>query len=347
LKHYDYVIVTHLPAFYKVNLYNEMTSKMKLLVIFLGDNTLDTRAGDFAHLDQVAFEYVFVHHGHFEQRNRWLTSSRILKQLVSIRYKKLIVGGWDLPESWVLAFASPRKKNALALESGIESVTSGMKGWLKRIFLARLGTVFASGAAHKAVVRTLGFKGGVFVTQGVGIINKPHYVRVKREYQAKYLYLGRMSHEKNVDMLLAVFAQLQGARLTCVGVGPELEALKSDASENVSFLGSVDNAEIKSLCSTHDFLILPSLKEPWGLVVEEALYFGLPVIVSDKCGAAELIERGKNGFVLDMGNALAVVGFLSSMSSQTYANIQDGLDVNSINHKDRLQLQCYADAIGC
>jgi glycosyltransferase involved in cell wall biosynthesis len=60
--------------------------------------------------------------------------------------------------------------------------------------------------------------------------------------------------------LLAVFAQLQGASLTCVGVGPELATLKASASKNVTFLGSVDNAEIKSLCLTHDFLILPSLK---------------------------------------------------------------------------------------
>lgn len=345
MKYYDYVIVTHLPAFYKVNLYNEMASRMKLLVIFLGDNTLETRSGDFAGLDTAIFSYVFVHHGHFEQRNKWLTSLRLLKIIWGVQYNKLIVGGWDLPESWVLAFASLTKKNALALESGIESITNGVKGWLKRIFLTRLGTVFASGEAHKAVVRRLGFRGDVFVTLGVGIINKPPYVSAKREYQAKYLYIGRMSHEKNVDTLLSAFAQLHGATLTCVGVGPELASLQASAPKNVTFLGSVDNAGIKNLCLTHDFLILPSLKEPWGLVVEEALYFGLPVIASELCGAAELIKYGKNGFVLNMRDLETLTSLIRSIDSEFYSNLVATVDIELINLKDEQQIASYVNAI--
>ena len=49
-----------------------------------------------------------------------------------------------------------------------------------------------------------------------------------------------------------------------------------------------------------DALILPSIYEPWGLVVNEAMLAGLPVLVSDICGCSlDLVEEGKNGYIID------------------------------------------------
>uniref|UniRef100_UPI001F086A06 glycosyltransferase n=1 Tax=Helicobacter suis TaxID=104628 RepID=UPI001F086A06 len=62
-------------------------------------------------------------------------------------------------------------------------------------------------------------------------------------------------------------------------------------------LEKAENASLNSLLCAHDMLILPSLKEPWGLVVEEALSAGLPVLVSLACGAQVLVQEGVNGFL--------------------------------------------------
>lgn len=59
------------------------------------------------------------------------------------------------------------------------------------------------------------------------------------------------------------------------------------------------NAQLNALLCAHDVLILPSIAEPWGLVVEEALAVGLVVLVSQACGARVLVENGVNGFVFE------------------------------------------------
>lgn len=62
----------------------------------------------------------------------------------------LILGGWNSALQWICAFASPRRKNAFALESSVsESTVKGWGGLLKRIFLSRISKVFASGKCKK------------------------------------------------------------------------------------------------------------------------------------------------------------------------------------------------------
>ncbi len=75
------------------------------------------------------------------------------------------------------------------------------------------------------------------------------------------------------------------------------EELKAMAKQNVHFLGAINNKELSGYYQKMDVFVLPSLIEPWGLVVEEALNNGLPVIVSDRVGCAEEIIDESNGIV--------------------------------------------------
>lgn len=66
---YDYIIVTHIPAFYKVNLYNELSKKLKILVIFIATNTNEKRADDFTTLQNTNFSYNVLSKGDFQTRD--------------------------------------------------------------------------------------------------------------------------------------------------------------------------------------------------------------------------------------------------------------------------------------
>ena len=66
---YDYIIVTHIPNFYKVNLYNELSNKFKILVIFTAKNTKEKRSNDFITLSDARFEYRLLFDGNYEERN--------------------------------------------------------------------------------------------------------------------------------------------------------------------------------------------------------------------------------------------------------------------------------------
>jgi glycosyltransferase involved in cell wall biosynthesis len=120
------------------------------------------------------------------------------------------------------------------------------------------------------------------------------------------LYVGRFAPEKNIRTLLDAFARLAAAnpavKLRLVGDGPERQSLQTAVSdlgllEAVSFVGSLSGPLLFDEYSKAAVLVLPSSSEAWGLVVNEALSYGCPVVVSDNCGCVpELVVEGVTGF---------------------------------------------------
>jgi glycosyltransferase involved in cell wall biosynthesis len=80
--------------------------------------------------------------------------------------------------------------------------------------------------------------------------------------------------------------------------------------DNVQLTGPVPPARVPDLYAGADLLLLPSYSEPWGAVVNEALAAGVPVMVSDRAGAASLVEHGRNGFIISPDDPAAAEGLL-------------------------------------
>lgn len=137
------------------------------------------------------------------------------------------------------------------------------------------------------------------------------------------LFVGRLSEEKGVDVLLDAMAlvereqPLPPTRLLICGRGPCKRALEEQRERhglaNVTFLDYVANAELYKYYALADMVVVPSVttrafKEPWGLVVNEAMNQGSVVIASDAVGAARggLLEDGRNGLVVPEGDARAL-----------------------------------------
>lgn len=120
------------------------------------------------------------------------------------------------------------------------------------------------------------------------------------------LYVGQLIHRKGLDLLLDAIAPLMATvpdlTLSLVGSGAERDALMVQAQTlgiagRTRFEAPVPSDRIRARIAQADALVLPSRWDGWGLVVNEALSVGRPVIVSDACGAAELISDGENGYV--------------------------------------------------
>lgn len=339
---YDYIIVTHIPAFYKVNLYNELAKSLKIFVIFIASNTAEKRADDFVTLENAKFKYEVFFDGNFQERNVSQNISRLKTILKNISFKNLLVSGWDLKEFWYLVVTNPKSKNCLALESTInESRVDGIRGFIKKIFLSRISTVFASGKLHIELLNALGYKGEIKITKGVGIINKPTFEVQKKEYKQRFLYIGRLSPEKNLRMLIEIFNTLPNHTLTLVGTGHQESELKDIAKENIIFTGQVENTKLQEYFLKNDIFILPSIAEPWGLVVEEALYFGLPVMVSRNCGSVELLKNGVNGFIFNPLDKEEIKKSILSINGIVYEELIKNLEDFSITKKDLIQVSTY------
>lgn len=338
----DYIIVTHIPAFYKVNLYNELAKKIKILVVFIATNTSEKRADDFTTLQNVNFNYEVLSDGVFQTRDVKSNIKKLKIILKNNKYKRLLISGWDLGEFWYLALLYSKSKNCLALESTVfESTPKGIKGWLKRVFLSRISTVFASGNLHIELLKALNFKGDVKITRGVGITNKPNYEKVKKKYQKRFLYVGRLAQIKNLETIIKVFNELSDYYLTIVGDGEEKKYLQSIANQNITFKPPIENVKLQTEFLNHDIFILPSTSEPWGLVVEEALYFSLPVMVSKNCGSAELVKNRINGYLFDPLNAEEIKQLILGINDAIYQKLIEGVGEFSADEKDTRQVEAF------
>lgn len=121
-----------------------------------------------------------------------------------------------------------------------------------------------------------------------------------------FIYVGRLIKFKNIDNLLAAYKNLNTPDwgLIILGNGSEEEKLKHYVAENqlggVCFVDGKQWFEVPEYMALADIFILPSFSEPWGLVVNEAMACGMPVLVSEKCGSApDLVRENENGFKFD------------------------------------------------
>lgn len=121
----------------------------------------------------------------------------------------------------------------------------------------------------------------------------------------RFIYIGRLHATKGVDFLLTVFEKLaregESFHITVVGGGQEENNLKKAYQHNewVTFTGRIAPAEVKTELSAADVLCVPSLwRENHPGVVRQALRAGVPALVSDTGGSAEMIDPGQSGMVL-------------------------------------------------
>lgn len=131
----------------------------------------------------------------------------------------------------------------------------------------------------------------------------------------KVLFVGALSQQKGLSYLFDAMTRMgAAAELTIVGSashseGPELRAAIGDRRWHES----LPNSAVRALMREQDVLVLPSLSEAYGLVVGEALSEGVPVIVSENVGAADLIEHGVNGFVTPIRDSEAIAQALTAL----------------------------------
>lgn len=139
-----------------------------------------------------------------------------------------------------------------------------------------------------------------------------------------FLYVGRLSAEKNLITLIDAFSDYRnlGGRwhLVIIGSGPEETALRRRADcegdRPIRFMGWKQFNELIAHYSLAKALILPSLSEPWGLVVNEAMCCGLPVLVSQNCGCVpELCQDKVNALIFDPLDKRALTQSMLRLSS--------------------------------
>ncbi|MFP4464935.1 MAG: glycosyltransferase [Alphaproteobacteria bacterium] len=237
-----------------------------------------------------------------------------------------VLTGYEKPETWaqILLIKLKRKKLILFCDSTInDQPQNKIKAIAKKIIFGMADGIFGYGERAKEYALSFGVKPENWHQrcQAAALPSDydPHkalQLRSKKiselNNSPRYLYVGRLSPEKNLLRLLEAFSivknQNPSSELVIIGGGHHLEELKQKATElglnpdNI-FKGSKSRQDLYDEYAKASCSVLPSTSEPWGLVVNEVLHYGCPVVVSNLCGCVpELVIEGKTGFVHDPYN---------------------------------------------
>jgi glycosyltransferase involved in cell wall biosynthesis len=239
----------------------------------------------------------------------------------------ILLPGFNRLEYWAMLFVARlrgKKCGVFCDSTRLDNPQTWIKSLLKRYFLSLCDRVFCYGVRAAEYVQGFGVPKSkcVFRCQAASLplgydARGVPALRIQAQRLASepmFLYVGRLSPEKGITTFLkamkGVLALIPAARFKLVGDGPmkgELEALASTLGINASveFSGSVRPTDVANIYGEASCLVLPSISEPWGLVVNEALSYGCPVLVSDRCGCVpELVSDPMTGMVFEAGNVV-------------------------------------------
>ena len=260
------------------------------------------------------------------QKTGQLTLARALwNKLQNIQPSSVLVPGWyTLPAIAAALWAKLHGKRSILMSETTESDYS--RAWwkesLKRLLVRSLFDYgIAGGKPHMRYLERLGFApdrigryydvvDNRFYREEANAARQSPERRTQSGLPENYfLYVGRLAPEKNVQGCLRAYTDYRKRggtwSLVLVGDGPERATLERMCAER-DLAGHVQFAGLKSARETTTYyafagcFLLPSSREPWGLVVNEAMASGLPLIVSNRCGCVEdLVEHGSNGYLFD------------------------------------------------
>jgi glycosyltransferase involved in cell wall biosynthesis len=224
----------------------------------------------------------------------------------------------------LLAAIIGRKKRAVFCDStALDNPQTTLKSFLKRMFFRFCDGFFAYGKRSGDYLNMHGVPHPRIFTRCQSAALPHDYtpqkaleLRLKNwpnAQEPRVLYVGRLDEEKRIDTLISAFgivlSRYPNAKLAIVGAGRLESALQEQSNAlglhaSAMWLGSMGIEQLQFQYAASTCLVLPSQSEPWGLVVNEALSYGCPVIVSDRCGCIpELVLDSVTGFAFPIGNA--------------------------------------------
>ncbi len=244
------------------------------------------------------------------------------------------------------------------------------KEWLKGYMVRQYDGALVAGTPHKRYAVQLGLSESQVEIVG-GVIDNALFSRGAQTARASandlratlglpegyFLYVGRFLPQKNLRRLLQAYgtyrrgsARGQTLDLVLVGGGPEEEAMRrivtSEETPGVHFLGIRQIDELPTFYGLASWFILPSISEPWGLVVNEAMASGLPVLVSNRCGCVEdLVQDGVNGLVFSPDSEEAVAAALRQ-AAEMPREARERMGQASQRHIEQFSPEQYGDRVG-
>lgn len=265
-----------------------------------------------------------------------------IKPVAAGKYDVVILSGWSEPTFMLLWLRHLLRRTRIFfwIESTlVDRPRTGGRELLKRLLLKRASGCLVPGQRAAEYCHHLGMAkdritivpnatdGEYFRRQADALA--PQRDTLRQEFgltEPTFLFVGRLVETiKGIEPLIRAVAHLADSghrlRLLLAGEGPDRDAYASLIEElgaPVQLLGNLDHEQLCRYYAATDGLMLPSRSEVWGFVLNEAMEFAHPVVVSESVGAGpDLVSQGKNGFVVPVGDVDALAEALQQLLDPT------------------------------
>lgn len=198
-----------------------------------------------------------------------------------------------------------------------------LKNILKRILISKSSGFFVSGkSARDYFIHFGAAKEDIFThpftsLHSQEILKEPISDKEKIFYRSQLqleerktvISIGQFIYRKGFDVLLNAWGDLDGKyQLIIIGGGMDkdnyIEIIREKKYRHVKIIDFVPKEKVFNYLKASDIFVFPTREDVWGLVINESLANGVPVISSNMClGALEMIENSKNGYIVPVGNS--------------------------------------------
>ena len=260
----------------------------------------------------------------------------------------IIVCGYSMPTQ-MLAITWLRAKKIpyyMELDGGVIREDSPLKLRLKRFLVRDAAGYFSTGEATTDYLCYYGARRDRVYTYPFtslwerdllpGLVSGEEKQKLREKLgipeKRMLLSIGQFIPRKGFDVLLRAAQKLDrdiGIYLVGGQASEEYLTMRQELGvDNVHFVGFTPKEQLKEYYMAADLFVLPTREDIWGLVINEAMAYGLPVVTTDRCVAGlELVENGVNGYIVPVGDDDALAGKLKeALSGDLAAMGQASLD---------------------
>ncbi len=320
-------LLTEIISPYRIPVFNALARRegIDLHVIFLAETDAAQRQW-LIYKNEIHFSYEVLP----AWRRRWrnwhvLLNRGMWRALSRFGPSSIVCGGYNHPAFWeALTWAQFHSTHFAAwIESTLKDQRPSrpLAPLVKRLFVRNCRAFVVPGKSSFEYVQSMGapaekihtapnaVDNQLFATLARSTRERDQQSRSELDLPSRYfLYAGRIIPEKGIFHLIEAYAQLppdlrSQIGLVFVGEGSAKKELMECAAKihpgSVIFPGFAQREQLASFYALAEVLVFPTLSDPWGLVVNEAMACGLPIISTDVAGCtADLVQHGQNGFVI-------------------------------------------------
>ncbi len=328
--------LNYIPSPYRVDFFNELSKHCQLQVVYYNAQIAE----------RPSWKYNKAHHQYthtflFKNETRWTAPGGYIKLIRILNSNKdhlVVVGGYARPvEIFAINWLRLKKRPFILNTDGGFFQGGRIKLLLKKWLVKSAAHYLASGSLAAQTLKQYGANparitnyrfSSIFEKEVLPSVPSPHErENIRKQLSipvgaSVILTIGRYIPLKGFELVIEALALLANKKiiLYMLGEGPLRDQYQKlidqhALSNHVYLMGNQSKTRVLDYCKAADVMVLPTItSDVWGLVINEAMSCGLPVIASNRVGAAyDMVTEGQTGYMVPAGEAKAIAGALGKV----------------------------------